>query len=107
MRAIAAVLAAALRRGDALFRIGGDEFAAVLPDVDGVVALEVAGRLHHAVTDAGIGLSVSIGAAAAAAGEDHASVVARADRALYRVKKCGRDGVALDEDAHVAPAAVG
>lgn len=34
LRAIAAVLAAALRRGDALFRIGGDEFAAVLPDVD-------------------------------------------------------------------------
>lgn len=105
--ATADVLAAALRRGDALFRIGGDEFAAVLPGVDGPVALEVAGRLHHAVTCAAIGLSVSIGAAAAGSGENEASVLARADRALYTVKERGRDGVALDEDAGVAPAALG
>ena len=44
LRATADVLGAALRRGDALFRIGGDEFAALLPGVDDAVALEVAGR---------------------------------------------------------------
>ncbi len=105
--AIADTLSAALRRGDALFRIGGDEFAAVLPGVDGAHALEVAQRLHDAVAGSVAGLSVSIGAAAAGSAEGEASVLARADRALYAVKARGRDGVWLDEDLEVEPVAVG
>lgn len=107
LRVTAGVLTEALRRGDSLFRIGGDEFAALLPGVDGASALEVARRLHEAVTGSPTGLSVSIGAAAAVAGEDETRVLARADRALYAVKERGRDGVALDDDPMVEPARTG
>lgn len=107
LRATADTLAAALRLGDALYRIGGDEFAALLPGVDGPTALEVADRLHRAVASSAIGLSVSVGAAAALPGEDEAGVLARADRALYVVKKGGRDGIALDERAFERPTTAG
>ncbi len=99
LRSIAAALTEALRRGDALFRIGGDEFAALLPGVDGATALEVAHRLHSAAAFSECGLSVSIGAAAAQPGENEVAILARADRALYAVKGGGRDGVALDGGA--------
>ncbi|MCW3012125.1 MAG: hypothetical protein JWO90_2529 [Solirubrobacterales bacterium] len=96
LRRTAEVLAGALRRGDALFRIGGDEFAALLPGAGGESTLEIARRLHDAVADGETGLRVSIGAASAAEGEDGVALLSRADRALYVAKEQGRDGVALD-----------
>ncbi len=107
LRETAEALAGALRSGDALYRIGGDEFAALLPGVDGAGAVTVAQRLHEAVRASEIDLSVSVGAAAAGPGEGEVSVLARADRALYAVKARGRDGVALDEDVVGAPATPG
>ena len=95
LRAVADALGGALRRGDTLFRIGGDEFAALVA-VDGrAEALEAGLRLRAAVGEADLGVTVSIGAAVAAEGEADAAVVARADRALYDVKARGRDGVAV------------
>jgi diguanylate cyclase (GGDEF)-like protein len=95
LRAVAGALGGALRRGDTLFRIGGDEFAALVA-VDGdAEALEAGLRLRAAVAEADLGVTVSIGAAVAAEGEADAAVVARADRALYDVKARGRDGVAV------------
>ena len=104
---LAGVLSAALRPGDALFRIGGDEFAAIIPGADGPSALDVARRLHRAVAGARIGLRVTVGAAVGAQSEHEASVVARADRALYAAKAGGRDGFALNEDAPGSPAPTG
>ena len=101
LRAVAEQLAGALRGGDALFRIGGDEFAALLLAVDGETALDVARRLHRAVAAGPGELSVSVGAAVTQPGEKATEVLARADRALYVVKARGRDGVWLDEDAGV------
>jgi diguanylate cyclase (GGDEF)-like protein len=102
LRATAVALGSALRRGDRLFRIGGDEFAALLA-VDGEAdALEAGGRLRAAVNAAELGLTVSIGVAVPRDGESDAVVLGRADRALYQVKAAGRDGVALAEDG--APA---
>ena len=49
---MAAALSSALRRGDALFRIGGDEFAALLAVADEAEALDAGERLHAAVRDA-------------------------------------------------------
>ncbi len=91
----AVALAGGLRAGDSLYRVGGDEFAALLPGVESESALEIARRLHGCVEASGTTLTVSIGAAAAAPGETTDSVLRRADRALYAVKKEGRDGVAL------------
>jgi diguanylate cyclase (GGDEF)-like protein len=105
LREVAAALSGALRRGDALFRIGGDEFAALLVVEDDAEALEAGVRLREAVRGADLGVTVSIGVAVPADGESDAALLARADRALYRAKDAGRDGVALaDDDAlPVAP----
>ena len=49
---------------------------------------------------------MSVGVAVPREDEPDGAVVARADRALYRVKETGRDGVALaaDEPLPIAPA---
>jgi diguanylate cyclase (GGDEF)-like protein len=95
LRAIAAALDSALRRGDSLFRIGGDEFAALLAVTDADEAHEAGSRLRAAVADARLGVTVSIGVAVPLDGEADGALLARADRALYRVKAAGRDGVAV------------
>jgi diguanylate cyclase (GGDEF)-like protein len=98
LRGVAGALTSALRRGDRLYRIGGDEFAALLLVADQAEALEAALRLRAAVQRAALGVTVSIGIAVPGDGESDAAVLARADRALYRVKDAGRDGVAVAED---------
>jgi diguanylate cyclase (GGDEF)-like protein len=98
LRSVATALAGALRRGDRLFRVGGDEFAALLVVAGPDEALEAGSRLRTAVLEAGIGVTVSIGVAVPAGDEPDASVLSRADAALYRVKAEGRDGVALAGD---------
>jgi diguanylate cyclase (GGDEF)-like protein len=105
LRALARALSGALRRGDTLYRIGGDEFAGLLVVADPAEALEAGRRLRAAVADADLGVTVSIGVAVPREGEPDAAVLGRADRALYRVKAAGRDGVALadDEPAAITP----
>jgi diguanylate cyclase (GGDEF)-like protein len=98
IRGVVAALSGALRRGDTLFRIGGDEFAALLVVADPDEALEAGARLREAVNAANLGVTVSIGVAVPMEGEPDAALLARADRALYRVKDAGRDGVAVAED---------
>lgn len=91
LRTVAAQLACALRRGDEVFRIGGDEFAAIVRVADAEEAVGIGHRLRAAVAEAG--LTVSIGVALPEDGESDAALLARADRALYAVKSAGRDGV--------------
>jgi diguanylate cyclase (GGDEF)-like protein len=96
---VADAMNGALRRGDRLFRIGGDEFAALLAVESDAEALDAATRLRDAVTAARLGVTASIGVAAPRDGESDASLLARADRALYAAKARGRDGVALAREA--------
>jgi diguanylate cyclase (GGDEF)-like protein len=103
LRAVAGALGGALRRGDTLFRIGGDEFAALVAVHGEAEALEAGLRLRAAVGEADLGVTVSIGAAVAGEGEADAAVVARADRALYDVKARGRDGVAVADPPVLPP----
>jgi diguanylate cyclase (GGDEF)-like protein len=98
LRGVANALSGALRRGDTLFRIGGDEFAALLVVADADEALEAGARLREAVNDADLGLTISVGVAVPMDGESDAALLDRADRALYRVKDTGRDGVAIADD---------
>ncbi|MEA2246336.1 MAG: hypothetical protein QOH46_865 [Solirubrobacteraceae bacterium] len=95
LRNVATALSRAVRRGDRLFRIGGDEFAALVAVSDEAEALDAGLRLRQAVEDAALGVTVSIGIAVPRDGEPDAVLLARADRALYRVKASGRDGVAV------------
>jgi diguanylate cyclase (GGDEF)-like protein len=94
LRETAAALSGALRRGDELFRIGGDEFAALIRVGDEHEAIEAGRRLREAVAALGE-VTVSIGVALPQRDETDASLLARADKALYSVKADGRDGVAL------------
>src|SRR5690349_2320892 len=95
---LADAMSGSLRRGDRLFRIGGDEFAALLAVESRDQALGAANRLRDAVLEARLGVTVSVGVAVPHADETDAAVLARADRALYCVKESGRDGVALAND---------
>lgn len=109
LRALARMLGAALRTGDVLGRLGGEEFAIVLSETDEAGARDAGERLLQVVRAARIDhegtalhITVSIGAAVLRAGEDgFAALFARADRALYRAKNSGRDRLALEraEDA--------
>lgn len=94
LRETAAALSGALRRGDELFRIGGDEFAAIIRVVDADEALAAGHRLQAAGRELGE-VTLSIGVAVPRPDEDAEALTARADAALYRVKADGRDGVAL------------
>jgi diguanylate cyclase (GGDEF)-like protein len=95
---VADAMSGALRRGDRLFRVGGDEFAGLLAVDSENEALGAAARLHQAVNAARLGVTISVGVAVPHDGETDASLLARADRALYAVKAGGRDGVALAND---------
>ena len=82
----------AFRREDVAARIGGDEFAALLPNTDESALVEAMERLqqHLALTNAEHGgnrLSLSIGAATANSGEDLTAAWRMADQRMYRQKK--------------------
>ncbi|MGA3036749.1 MAG: sensor domain-containing diguanylate cyclase [Vulcanimicrobiaceae bacterium] len=106
IRRVARALAAnVLRSEDLIARYGGDEFAAILHDIDLDDAIHVAERIRRAVSDlaipageAGGTITVSIGVAAFLPGEDTSELVRRADEALYRAKSDGRNRVAFDEE---------
>jgi diguanylate cyclase (GGDEF)-like protein len=99
LRGVSRALQGALRRGDRLFRVGGDEFAALIAVESAEQARAAGERLRAAVARAGLGVTVSVGVALPQVGEPDAALLQRADRALYHVKEQGRDGVALAEDA--------
>ena len=100
LREVAGIVQAKTRREQLLARIGGDEFAVVLPDVtlDGAVGFAEKVRMEvaaHPVTDRGRRLTttLSIGVATYEAGMSVAALVERADQSLYAAKRVGRDRV--------------
>jgi diguanylate cyclase (GGDEF)-like protein len=91
----------ALQPGDLLARMGGDEFAVLLPDTDATRAREVADQLGTALRDAFVldGMSLHIDASIGIAlcpehGRDRSLLLARADTAMY-VAKRGRHGAEI------------
>ena len=74
----------AVRAGDVLARIGGDEFALLLPETELETAREVVKRLDGIAPG---GHGVSAGVVERAPGESAAAVTARADCELYRAKR--------------------
>ena len=104
LRRMAAAIASGLRAADTAGRIGGDEFAVMAPEADAAAALTLAERIRSTAerTDAPAETlaTVSIGVAAAAAGEEWtpAGLLDRADRALYGAKTRGRNRVVLDKE---------
>jgi len=91
--ALAQALSTALRAQDELYRIGGDEFAAIVEVQRSDEALGVAERL--VVAARAVGHTISVGVAIRRNGELAEETLRRADSALYLAKRGGRDGVRL------------
>jgi diguanylate cyclase (GGDEF)-like protein len=96
LRVVSDVLAAHRRRDDLLGRVGGEEFALLLPGADAAVAEGVAGRVRSALraatasASARLTLSVGIASRSAAVTTSH-TLLHAADQALYAAKARGRD----------------
>ncbi|HWF74165.1 MAG TPA: diguanylate cyclase [Solirubrobacteraceae bacterium] len=96
LQRIARVLGSAKRRIDVVSRVGGEEFALMLPDTDQGGALLVAERLRGAVLDEfaedPVPITICFGIASFRAhGETAASLLRAADDALYAAKESGRN----------------
>ena len=93
----------ALRKIDQIGRLGGEEFGALLPDTNAEGAQQLAERLRKLVAespvyieDSEIQFTISIGVTLFLPADIRIdSILARADRALYRAKKAGRDQVIM------------
>lgn len=97
-----------LREMDIMGRLGGEEFAVLLPETDTEHALLVAERLRQKIAATQVPLeqgktvsyTVSIGIATLSPDESGIdALLERADQSLYRAKNTGRDKVCIAEDA--------
>ncbi len=103
LKTLADTLKAGLRSTDILGRIGGEEFGVLLPATDLAGSLEVAERLRGLVAgleirtpSAAVPITISIGATQGASGEDIASLLHRADSALLKAKRSGRNKIVTE-----------
>ena len=94
---VARRLVANVRGTDVVGRWGGEEFVVLLRFCGLPDAVAAAEKLRRQISDAAIApagsVTVSIGAAQAAPGDDIAAWLARADAALYEAKRTGRNAV--------------
>jgi len=106
LREFAVRLKKSIRGIDLACRYGGEEFVVVMPDTDMAVATMVAERLRRRIAaepfaiakgEGKVEVTISIGLAALGQSDDTAGdVLKRADQALYRAKRDGRNRVVAD-----------
>lgn len=106
LRELARRIRETIRGIDMACRLGGEEFVIVLPETDMALAYHIAERVRQSICNktfpipsAGINLDVtiSIGIAGLEEPEDNAdTILKRADKALYRAKRDGRNRVVAD-----------
>lgn len=103
LRLVARVLRDNIKGRDVYARYGGEEFAVILPNTFITDAIKLANMLRESVagkevlnrnTGQHLGrVTLSIGVAQLAKGEEPSSVIERADAALYKAKRSGRNQV--------------
>ena len=101
LRHFAQKLDDSLRTQDDLFRMGGEEFVMLLRDMDATAAGKALPDLHRRLSGCVDGpdgpILFSAGGAALRASEDWSRWLGRADRALYKAKRSGRNTLVMDE----------
>lgn len=107
LRQVGEIILTTLRRSDVCGRIGGEEFAVVLPHTSEADAVAIAEKLRRTIAETPIvcgerhlEITISIGVAAGA--YDLGTLLAYADKAMYRAKAQGRNQVVRYEEAFVA-----
>ncbi len=104
LSAVAHILKAQFRPRDVLIRYGGDEFAVLLPGVNGEHALMIADRVRQFVSGSTadgsdsliqIPVRISMGVAQLEERGTLDGLIRAADAALYRAKRAGRDVVSV------------
>lgn len=106
LSAVATVANRVKRTSDIVARVGGEEFALLLPHTDQRGALLLADRLRNAIEaypyrqklNADLTVTASIGVATVTPSITAAELLKVADRALYRAKHSGRNRVCVDEE---------
>ncbi|HET6602710.1 MAG TPA: diguanylate cyclase [Xanthomonadaceae bacterium] len=107
LRALVSVMERELRQDDAIGRWGGEEFVTIMPGVGAASAEAIAERIRRhlqhdgrSVMGAPVQMTVSIGAASFHRGHDSAQkLIDRADAAMYKAKRDGRNRVVVAADA--------
>src|SRR3569623_1056695 len=105
LRRLSEVCIETLREIDIVGRIGGEEFAVLLPETAGVRAVDAAERLRLAIAAAAVPargesvhFTVSIGVTSFTPDDEQAdTLLERADAAMYRAKRAGLNRVCVDE----------
>jgi diguanylate cyclase (GGDEF)-like protein len=102
LRLVAGIMRTQLRGSDLPARLGGEEFALLLPEQDGEGARRAAELLRGAVAvhdysgiHAGLRVTLSAGIATWQPGQSSDDLIRHADQALYRAKDEGRDRVCV------------
>jgi diguanylate cyclase (GGDEF)-like protein len=103
LQAVAGLLSRAVRMGDVVARVGGEEFAVLMPDTDVSQAHLTCERLRQTIEAEEVKLengrklqiTMSTGVALLAAFEGSTRLVSRADTALYEAKAKGRNQVQM------------
>jgi diguanylate cyclase (GGDEF)-like protein len=105
LRSLAQVISDRLRGSDAAARLGGEEFAVLLPATEEAGAVSLAESLRLAISNevgvAGVTwpITASFGVAVLSPGEVESEFMRRADEALYRAKAAGKNRVVVGEMA--------
>jgi diguanylate cyclase (GGDEF)-like protein len=116
LRRLVEICAQIVRRVDFVGRVGGEEFAILLPETGTEQAAMVAERLRKAVAagevhrDAGkpIRITASLGVATVESAQENIdTLMSRADDALYQAKNGGRDRVCVAAVRHAGMATTG
>jgi diguanylate cyclase (GGDEF)-like protein len=102
LRQVGGVISASFRQADVYGRLGGEEFAVLLPNTSLETARSIAEELIKAISgmvfDPVQGLTASLGVASTyTQDEDLHALMNSADKALYRAKALGRNQVAVAE----------
>jgi len=105
--ALARVLERNIRRGDRLYRFGGEEFVILVPAAQPAGLKPMAEKLRNKVAETiadpdGKPITTSIGGALLRQDEPVADWFARADTALYVAKNAGRNRSVIDQDGQPA-----
>ena len=105
LQKLASAIRDCLRRTDSAYRYGGEEFMVLMPESSIEAAALVAERIRSSFADmqhelpdgASFHASVSIGVTSHVAGDSPDSLIKRADLAMYRGKRRGKNCVVVAE----------